>query len=163
MGQELFVKPMSFEQPLPHDAIASFIEYSPDPFGFFGGKKIVFDMLHRLNLLNLVCPKNHELNLRKDCVQASRMGYCEKCKQNRSVLTNTFFFEASNQGHRRVLAGSLSLLCPRTAVFEQQNHQHEGKDGHQVHECYPPSLFKEDRNDEGPRVEDRREGDYCGN
>ena len=82
---------MSSPENAPQDPISSFIDFRPDIYEFFGGRKLVFQVLKTMGLLNLTCPRGHEMVFREDRVDNPKMGYCSQCKQYFSVLTNTFF------------------------------------------------------------------------
>ena len=71
--------------------VDSFLQYRPNLYDFFGGKKAVFQLLNALFLLNLVCPRGHQMKFEEDRIATPKMGYCKECKHHYSVLTNTFF------------------------------------------------------------------------
>ena len=49
-------------------------------------KKVVFQMLHFLSLLNFMSPRGHAIELRENRAEVQQMGYCPECIQYYSVL-----------------------------------------------------------------------------
>ena len=71
-------------------AVREFVSATPDLYGLFGGRRVVFSLMNALGVLNRTCPRGHETSFRPDRPD-TKMNYCSECRQFSSVLPKTFF------------------------------------------------------------------------
>ena len=153
---------MSSPENTTQDPISSFIGFRPDIYDFFKGRRLVFQVLKTMGLLNLTCPRGHETVFREDHVDNPKIGYCSLCKQYFSVLTNTFFARKKIRSIDE-FSCFVFLLLTCSPNRELEGCELERRDYVKVREGHKWNLFYEGCEDEEWRLDDQRTRQECRN